>query len=132
IHWEELPIALYPDDLGTIFSGSAVVDYQNTSELKTGDEDVIVAIFTHNKKGNQKQSIAYSNDRGRSWIKYKGNPVLANPGITDFRDPKVFWYESTKCWIMSLACGDHIRFYRSQNLINWVYLSSFGEKHGAN
>ncbi|MCM3652893.1 glycoside hydrolase family 32 protein [Metabacillus litoralis] len=128
--WEELPIALYPDELGAIFSGSAVVDWNNTSGLQTGEEAVMVAIFTHHGEDNEKQSIAYSNDRGRTWVKYEGNPVLLNPDLKDFRDPKVFWHEETSKWIMSLACGDHIRFYASPNLKDWEYLSSFGETFG--
>jgi fructan beta-fructosidase len=129
--WEELPIALYPDELGAIFSGSAVVDKNNTSGLKSGEEDVMVAIFTHHGEDNEKQSIAYSNDRGRTWVKYEGNPVIPNPGLKDFRDPKVFWHEGSSKWIMSLACGDHIRFYGSLNLIDCEYLSSFGKTCGA-
>jgi fructan beta-fructosidase len=131
LHWEELPIALYPDELGQIFSGSAVIDKENTSGLKTSDEDVMVAIFTHHGDDNEKQSIAYSNDRGRTWTKYKGNPVIPNPGIKDFRDPKVFWHEESQKWVMSLACGDCIHFYGSSNLIDWNLLSSFGSEYGA-
>ncbi|MBT2719515.1 glycoside hydrolase family 32 protein [Bacillus sp. ISL-46] len=131
LHWEELPIALYPDELGQIFSGSAVIDKQNTSGLKSSDEDVMVAIFTHHGKDNEKQSIAYSNDRGRSWTKYAGNPVIDNPGIKDFRDPKVFWHEESQKWVMSLACGDCIHFYGSPNLIDWNLLSTFGSEYGA-
>jgi fructan beta-fructosidase len=132
LHWEDLPIALYPDEFGQIFSGSAVIDKENTSGLKTSDqEDVMVAIFTHHGEDNEKQSIAYSNDRGRTWTKYKGNPVIENPGIKDFRDPKVFWHEPSEKWIMSLACGDEIQFYGSPNLINWTFLSAFGKEYGA-
>ncbi|WP_342042682.1 glycoside hydrolase family 32 protein [Bacillus sp. OTU2372] len=131
LHWEELPIALYPDELGQIFSGSAVVDTQNTSGLKTSDEDVMVAIFTHHGEDNEKQSIAYSNDRGRTWVKYEGNPVIPNPGQKDFRDPKVFWHEESEKWVMSLASGDCIRFYGSPNLIDWELLSAFGSEYGA-
>lgn len=131
IHWEELPIALYPDKLGEIFSGSVVVDQQNTSGFKTGKEDVLVAIFTHQGKEDQKQSIAYSNDKGRTWIKYQGNPVINNPGKENFRDPKVFWHDETKKWVMSLACGDCIYFYESLNLVNWNFLSEFGKEYGA-
>ncbi|WP_053178123.1 glycoside hydrolase family 32 protein [Peribacillus loiseleuriae] len=130
IHWEELPVALYPDELGQIFSGSAVIDQQNTSGLKTTDEDVMVAIFTHHGEDHEKQSIAYSNDKGRTWTKYKGNPVIDNPGLKDFRDPKVFWHEDSQKWIMSLACGDHIQFYASPNLLEWDYLSEFGRDYG--
>ncbi|MEH7120695.1 glycoside hydrolase family 32 protein [Neobacillus vireti] len=131
LHWEELPIALYPDELGQIFSGSAVIDAQNTSGLKTSDEDVMVAIFTHHGEDNEKQSIAYSNDRGRTWVKYEGNPVIPNPGIKDFRDPKVYWHEESGKWVMSLASGDCIRFYGSPNLIDWELLSEFGSEYGA-
>ncbi|OXS78711.1 glycoside hydrolase family 32 protein [Domibacillus enclensis] len=131
VNWEELPVALYPDELGQIFSGSAVVDWHNTSGFQTGEEAVLVAVFTHHGDDNEKQSIAYSNDRGRTWSKYSGNPVIQNPGIKDFRDPKVFWHEVSQKWIMSLACGDHIQFYGSANLKEWIYLSSFGETYGA-
>lgn len=131
LHWEELPIALYPDELGQIFSGSAVIDKHNTSGFQTGKEDVMVAIFTHHGEDNEKQSLAYSNDRGRTWRKYDGNPVISNPGIKDFRDPKVFWHEQSEKWVMSLACQDRIRFYGSPNLIEWELLSEFGCECGA-
>lgn len=131
IHWEELPIAIYPDELGQIFSGSAVVDRENTSGLKNSDEDVLIAIFTHHGEDNEKQSIAYSNDKGRTWAKYKGNPVLKNPGIKDFRDPKVFWHNPSQKWIMTLAAGDCVHFYGSPNLLDWSFLSSFGKEYGA-
>ncbi|MCC5930866.1 MAG: glycoside hydrolase family 32 protein [Cyclobacteriaceae bacterium] len=139
IHWEHRPIALYPDEHGTIFSGSAVVDHHNTSGLGSTENPPIVAIFTyHNAEkaangeiDHQTQGIAFSTDDGKSWAKYKGNPVLENPGIADFRDPKVFWHEKTSAWIMILAVQDHIRIYRSPNLIDWEYASSFGEKAGA-
>ncbi|MED4225315.1 glycoside hydrolase family 32 protein [Neobacillus cucumis] len=131
LHWEELPIALYPDELGQIFSGSAVIDKHNTSGLKTSDEEVMVAIFTHHGEDNEKQSLAYSNDRGRTWVKYEGNPVIANPGEKDFRDPKVFWHEESQKWVMSLASGHCIRFYGSPNLIDWELLSAFGSEYGA-
>lgn len=131
VSWVELPIALYPDELGQIFSGSVVVDKKNTSGFKAGEEDVMVAIFTHHGDDHEKQSIAYSNDRGRTWCKYTGNPVIQNPGLKDFRDPKVFWHEDTNQWIMSVACGDHIRFFGSPNLIDWTFLSSFGQDYGS-
>ena len=138
-HWEEHEIALFPDELGTIFSGSAVVDHKNTSKLGTLENPPIVAIYTnHNsqkaKKGNaidfQNQSIAYSTDEGYTWIKYERNPVLKNPGIIDFRDPKVFWHEGSQKWIMSLAAGQEIQYFESQNLLSWSYLSSFGQGIG--
>ncbi|MFW5645464.1 MAG: glycoside hydrolase family 32 protein [Bacteroidota bacterium] len=139
IHWEHMPIALYPDSLGYIFSGSAVIDWENTSQLQTGEHPPMIAIFTyHDMEGEragsntyQTQGIAYSNDRGRTWTKYNGNPVLDNPGIRDFRDPKVIWYETDQKWIMALAVQDHVSFYSSPNLIDWTFESDFGKNTGA-
>lgn len=139
LHWEHLPIALYPDSLGYIFSGSVVVDHLNTAGLQKGKEKTLVAIFTyHDPKGEkagttsfQTQGMAYSNDGGFTWKKYAQNPVLNNPGKKDFRDPKVSWYAAEKKWIMTLAVGNHVEFYESPNLKTWTYLSSFGEKEGA-
>ena len=139
LHWEHLPIALYPDSLGYIFSGSVVVDYLNTAGLQEGKEKTLIAIYTyHDPKGEkagtstfQTQGMAYSNDGGFTWKKYANNPVLNNPGKKDFRDPKVSWYANEKKWIMTLAVGNHVEFYSSRNLKAWTYLSSFGEKEGA-
>ncbi|HKZ67209.1 MAG TPA: glycoside hydrolase family 32 protein [Chitinophagaceae bacterium] len=139
IHWQEQPIALYPDSLGYIFSGSAVVDKNNTSGLGKNGQVPLVAIFTHHdttgEKGKrsdyQNQSIAYSLDNGKTWIKYAGNPVIKNPGITDFRDPKVMWYEPQKKWVMTLATKDYITFYSSPDLKNWIKESEFGKEMGA-
>eukprot|EP01037_Dinobryon_pediforme_P007080 gene7080-7144_t len=121
VHWKELPIALYPDSLGYIFSGSAVVDSNNTSGFgeKAGRNDF------------QNESIAYSLDEGNTWTKYNGNPVLKNPGIRDFRDPKVMWYSKEKKWVMTLATLDHITFYSSPNLKEWKKESEFGKEIGA-
>jgi len=139
VHWEHLPIALYPDEHGCIFSGSAVVDWDNTSGLGIDGEPPLVAIFTyHNfekekaKTGNhQTQGIAYSNDKGRTWEKYEGNPVLPNEEkIFDFRDPKVIWHEETKRWIMALAVKDRLHLYNSPNLIDWEKTSEFGAQEG--
>lgn len=134
VHWEHLPIALYPDSLGLIFSGSAVIDHENTSGLGTADNPPMVAIFTHHSmEGEQAgtntfqyQSIAYSLDKGRSWTKYEGNPVVPNPGIRDFRDPKVRWHEPTQSWVMVLAAYDKAMFYTSPNLRDWTFASEFG------
>nr|WEI57529.1 putative GH32 family protein [Yoshiicerus persimilis] len=124
VNWEELPIALYPDELGDIFSGSAVVDQRNSSGLQESvDEDVIVAIFTH-AGASQQQSIAFSNNRARNFSKFAGNPVLPNPGLPDFRDPKVIEYNDK--WIMVLAVGNRIIFYQSDDLKSWGILSEFG------
>lgn len=119
IHWEHLPPALEPDTIGQIWSGSAVIDWNNTSGLQTGKEPVFVALFTYNEHvdSQQSQGLAYSNDRGRTWRKYWGNPVLTSGGKKDFRDPKVFWLESGACWVMVLACFDHVEFYQSENLL---------------
>lgn len=140
LHWQHRPIALYPDSLGYIFSGSAVVDQVKRSPFaRPGKPAPLVAIYTyHDPKGEkagrndyQTQGIAYSYDNGKTWTKYKNNPVLKSPGIADFRDPKVNWYEAGKKWIMALAVKDHIGFYSSADLINWQHESSFGEKEGA-
>lgn len=139
VHWQEQPIALYPDSLGLIFSGSAVVDVANTSGFGKNGQIPIVAIFTHHnvkleKEKSEKfqyQSLAYSLDEGKTWTKYAGNPVLPNPGITDFRDPKVRWFEPQKKWIMTLATKDRVTFYSSPNLKNWTRESDFGQDSGA-
>ncbi|WP_375585391.1 glycoside hydrolase family 32 protein [Cyclobacterium xiamenense] len=131
VHWEHLPIAIAPDSLGWIFSGSAVFDETNSSGLGTPDNPPLVAIYTYHdpvgaeagREDFQTQGIAYSTDRGRNWTKYTGNPVLKNPGIRDFRDPKVSRIGDR--WIMSLAVKDRIRFYSSGNLLDWTYESDF-------
>ena len=138
IKWEEQPIALYPDDLGMIFSGSTVVDKNNTSGFGEDGVAPVVAIFTyHNMKGEkdgktdfQTQGIAYSLDEGMNWTKYEANPVISNPGIKDFRDPKVIWDNSNSKWIMSLAAGNKIMFYSSIDLKDWRFESEFGEDMG--
>ena len=135
VQWKEQPIALYPDSIGMIFSGSAVLDKNNTSGLGRGGIAPLVAIFTqHNMPGEkagrtdfQNQSIAYSLDEGKTWTKYAGNPVLKTPNIKDFRDPKVIWHEPTQKWIMNLAVADHVEFYSSPNLINWTKESEIGK-----
>lgn len=139
ITWEHQPIALYPDSIGLIFSGSAVVDWKNTSGFGSDTNPPLVAIYTyHNMEGEkagrndyQTQGIAFSRDKGRTWTKYEGNPVLKNPGIKDFRDPKVVWHEVTQKWIMALAVTDRVGFYSSPNLIDWTHESDFGQEIGA-
>ncbi|PWD99821.1 glycoside hydrolase family 32 protein [Marinilabilia rubra] len=135
IHWEHLPIGLYPDSLGTIFSGSAVADVDNTSGFGKNGKTPLVAVYTnhsHEKESEgridyQTQSIAYSLDNGRTWTKYEKNPVLDNPGIRDFRDPKVRWHEPTQKWIMTLAVKDRVSFYSSPDLKEWTFESSFAQ-----
>lgn len=130
IHWKHLPVALYPDKNGWIFSGSAVIDKDNTSGF---GKNAMVAIFTyHNdeiakagKKNTESQGIAYSLDEGKTWTKYDGNPVLNNSGEQDFRDPKVFWNDLIKQWTMVLAVHDHLQIYSSPNLKTWKLESSF-------
>lgn len=139
VHWEHLPIALYPDSLGYIFSGSAVVDWKNTSGFGTADNPPLVAFFTyHNpeiEKANgidvESQAIAYSTDKGRTWTKYEKNPVIKNPGIRDFRDPKVIWHENSQKWVVALASGQEIRFFSSPDCKEWTYMSSFGNGRGS-
>lgn len=139
IHWQQQPVALRPDSIGYIFSGSAVVDKHNTSGFGENGAFPMVAIFTQHdtarekahKNDSQNQSIAYSLDKGATWAKYPGNPVLQNPGITDFRDPKVMWYEPRKRWIMTLAAKDRVTFYSSPDLKSWRKESEFGNGLGA-
>ncbi|RNA67710.1 glycoside hydrolase family 32 protein [Alteribacter keqinensis] len=130
LEWEHLPVALEPDELGMIFSGSAVVDWHDTSGLFGGGHG-LVAIYTSASENTQQQSIAYSTDRGRTWVKYAGNPVIPNTELKDFRDPKVFWHHETSRWVMVLAAGQEIMIYSSPNLLNWTYESSFGKCEGA-
>ena len=135
VQWKEQPIALYPDSIGMIFSGSAVLDKNNTSGLGRGGKAPLVAIFTqHNMPGEkagrtdfQNQSIAYSLDEGKTWTKFAGNPVLKTPNLKDFRDPKVIWHEPTQKWIMNLAVADHVEFYSAPNLMNWRKESEIGK-----
>ena len=138
VNWEHLPIALYPDSLGYIFSGSAVIDWKNTSGFGINGVPPMIAIYTyHNMEGEksgsntyQYQAIAYSNDKGRTWTKYEGNPVVPNPGIKDFRDPKVIWDESSNQWVMVFAAWDHVKLYGSKDLKKWEHLSDFGKEWG--
>jgi fructan beta-fructosidase len=140
VRWEHLPVALHPDELGYIFSGSAVVDWNDTSGFGTGGAPPLVAIFTYHDpirgeagtNDHETQGIAYSTDGGRTWTKYEGNPVLPNRGRgRDFRDPNVFWHEDTDRWVMALSVSDHVELWASPDLKDWEYLSSFGESLGA-
>lgn len=139
VTWEEQPIALYPDRFGYIFSGSATQDPDNSSGFGDGKNTPVVAIFTYmdpnlekSGKDAQSQGIAYSLDSGYTWAKYdQGNPVIKSPGIKDFRDPKVTWDTQHNQWVLVLAAQDKARFYSSQNLKDWQYLSDFGTGVGA-
>lgn len=139
IHWENLPIALYPDTLGHIFSGSAVVDWQNSSGLGINNKPPLIAIFTHHDMEGQEagrtdyeyQSIAFSNDKGRSWTMYEGNPVIPNINkVKDFRDPKVLWDKVRHQWVMVFATPNHTKFWTSKNLIDWRHMCDWGEAYG--
>lgn len=127
VHWEHLPIALQDNYGVMIFSGSAVVDFMNTSGFGKGKRPPLVAIYTGHGHGKQTQDIAYSNDRGRTWTKYAGNPVI-DLNMSDFRDPKVFWHEASSKWVMtvSMPLERKVRFYGSPNLRDWDLLSDFG------
>lgn len=140
VHWEHLPAALYPDSLGYIFSGSAVIDWNNTSGFGKDGQPPMVAIFTYHNMEYQRagrndvesQGIAYSNDRGRTWTKYAGNPVVPNSEmIRDFRDPKVFWDDDAQQWILILAAQDRVKIFGSQDLKTWTHLSDFGQAWGS-
>jgi fructan beta-fructosidase len=130
LHWEHLPVALREEGGVMIFSGSAVVDGHNSSGFcrTEGDErSCLVAIYTGHGHGKQTQNLAYSTDRGRTWTKYTNNPVL-DPGLKEFRDPKVFWHEPSAQWIMVVVLADQhkVRFYGSRDLKRWNTLSDFG------
>lgn len=139
VSWENLPIALYPDRNGTIFSGSAVLDSANTSKFGTKGKPALVAMFTYHDHlsenlghtGFQSQGIAYSLDNGRNWVKYPGNPVLTSPNVRDFRDPKVFWHAPSRKWIVALAVADHVAIYASPDLTHWTHESDFGQGLGS-
>jgi fructan beta-fructosidase len=134
IRWEHKPVALFPDDNGYIFSGSAVVDTKNTSGFGTVENPPLVAIFTYHHPDKethfQTQGIAYSLDNGDTWAKYEGNPVIVGDP-KDFRDPKVFWNNKEGLWSMLLVAGDHLQIWNSQNLIDWEKVSVFGNDQGA-
>jgi fructan beta-fructosidase len=129
VHWEHLPLALAEENGVMIFSGSAVIDWNNTSGFGKDGKPPMVAIYTghYTEKPLQNQQIAYSNDRGRTWTKYEGNPVI-DINEKDFRDPKVLWHEATRQWVMavSLPTERKVRFYGSPDLKSWTQLSDFG------
>lgn len=133
LHWKQLPVAIPESNGIMIFTGSTVVDERNTSGFCQGGKACMVAIYTGHTPARpghpalQTQNLAYSNDRGRTWTKYAGNPVL-NLHMSDFRDPKVFWSSQSKQWVMAVSLpNDHkVRFYGSSDLKFWRMLSDFG------
>lgn len=126
IRWKHLPDVLHRDGFGDMFSGGAIVDKNNDAGF---GEDAIIAFYTNAGVG-QMQCLAYSSDNGQTFTKYRNNPILTSKEA-DFRDPKVFWHQKTKRWIMLLAVDQHMEIYSSINLRDWTFESSFGEKEGA-
>lgn len=122
MHWNEQPVALTRDELGDIFSGSCVIDKDNTAGFGAG---AMVALYT-SASGIQQQSIAYSTDGGQHFTRYQGNPVIKN-NDDNLRDPKVFWHEDSKQWVMALAKGWKmgVELYGSKDLKTWSHLSTF-------
>ncbi len=129
-HWTEKPAALARDTMGHIFSGSSVVDVNNTAGYGPG---AIIAFYTSaSEKNGQIQCMAYSTDNGLTFTKYEDNPILTPfDGLANFRDPKVFWYAPKQCWFMIVSADKEMRFYKSHNLKDWTYISAFGKGYGA-
>jgi fructan beta-fructosidase len=127
VRWQHMPVAIPEAGPVMAFSGSAVVDWKNTSGFGKDGKPPLVAIYTGHRERNQSQYIAYSTDRGRTWTPFQGNPVL-DIGSAEFRDPKVFWYEPQQKWVMVLALAtEHkIGFYSSPDLKTWTRMSEFG------
>ena len=131
VHWQQQPVALAPDAWGTMFSGSCVVDHNNTAGF---GKDAIISMYTSSRPtpfgGDvQAQCIAYSNDGGKTFTKYVGNPVITDEK-KDFRDPHVFWNEEAGFWNMILAAGKEMQIFSSSNLKDWKLESSFGHEYG--
>ena len=130
VHWNHLKPAIARDTLGHIFSGSTVVDKDNTAGY--GNNAMIALYTSASDEHGQIQCMAYSTDDGRTYTKYEKNPVLVPfDGLKDFRDPKVFWYEPDKKWVMIVSADKEMRFYATQNLKDWEYMSAFGKGYGA-
>jgi len=133
MHWQELPVALPEENGVMIFTGSTVVDERNTTGFCTDGKPCLVAVYTGHtpaaagRPALQTQNLAYSNDHGRAWTKYSGNPVL-NLNLSDFRDPHVFWVDQARRWVMAVALPDarKVLFYGSSDLKAWERLSEFG------
>lgn len=126
VHWQELPIALSPDTQGSMFSGSAVIDYNNTAGFNKGGVPAMVAAYTAYTADRQIQCIAYSLDKGRTWSKYSQNPVINSKekwNSNDTRDPRIFWYKPGNYWVMALNERDGHSIYNSKNLKDWTFES---------
>jgi len=130
VHWKTLPVALAEENGVAIFNGTAVEDRLNTSGLCGEAKETpgcLVAVYTGNSQSGQNQNVAFSRDGGNTWTKYAGNPVI-DLGLKDFRDPKVFWHEPSKSWVMAVVIPDRhkVQIYRSANLTHWQLASEFG------
>ncbi len=130
VRWQHLPVALKEENGAEMYSGSVVVDSNNTSGLcqnSNADKSCLVAIYTAHTPDNESQQLAFSNDKGRTWIKFANNPVL-DIGNQNFRDPKVFWHAASNQWVMVVAVPKEkkVRLYGSGNLKAWKMLSEFG------
>ncbi|OOQ56743.1 2,6-beta-D-fructofuranosidase [Mucilaginibacter pedocola] len=126
IHWDELDDALRPDNLGTMFSGSTVIDYNNTAGFNKGNTPAMIATYTVDSEEKQVQCMAYSLDKGRTWTKYSKNPLIdskAKWNSHDTRDPRVFWYAPGKHWVLVLNERDGHSIYNSTNLKDWEFKS---------
>jgi fructan beta-fructosidase len=128
VHWEHLPVAIPETDGIMAFSGCAVVDWHNSSGFGVGGQPPLVIVFTGQNDAlrRQDQRLAYSNDKGRTWTLFEGNPVL-DIGVQDFRDPKVLWHEPSQKWVMIVVLADHLKvgFYNSSDLKTWAHQSDF-------
>ncbi len=126
VHWNELPVALHPDHTGLMFSGSIVIDYENVSGFGKPGKPAMVAFYTADSPDKELQCVAYSIDNGRSWTKYNGNPILDTKSkwqSKDTRDPKVFWHQPSRRWVMVLNEKDGHSIYNSTDLLRWTYES---------
>ncbi|MDO5570874.1 MAG: GH32 C-terminal domain-containing protein [Bacteroidales bacterium] len=128
VNWEHLPAAIERDTLGHIFSGSSVVDFNNSANY--GDNTIVSFYTSASDKNGQIQCMAYSKDNGNTFTKYEKNPILTSE-LKDFRDPKVFWYAPQNKWIMIVSADKEMRFYQSKDLKQWDYMSAFGKGYGA-
>jgi sucrose-6-phosphate hydrolase SacC (GH32 family) len=126
VHWEELPTALSPDSLGTMFSGSTIIDYDNTAGFNKAGKPAMIAFYTAFSSARQVQCMAYSLDKGRTWTKYNKNPLIDSKekwNSVDTRDPRVFWYKPGKHWVLVLNERDGHSIYISKNLKDWIFES---------
>lgn len=137
LKWTHMPVALAPDSLGNIFSGSCVVDACNDSGLfESASEHNLLAFYTSalpqgdGRPDLQTQSLAFSRNGGVTWEKWTGNPIIGNPKLGCFRDPKVFWFENGAHWVMLLTHGQSVGIYRSTDLLKWEQTSEFGQEQG--